>query len=102
MYGRKDYYIYNGKCYGNCPSYLRLDLEASPVVVGNVVGNVDTGNWVLGNVIGNGNVFSGNVAVVGNVFGNVSGNGNVTGYGYYSVTGDSDINILSSTIQTVS
>jgi len=101
MYGRKDYYIYNGKCYGNCPSYLRLDLEASPVVVGNV-GNVDTGNWVLGNVIGNGNVFSGNVAVVGNVFGNVSGNGNVTGYGYYSVTGDSDINILSSTIQTVS
>lgn len=67
MYARKDYYIYNGKCYGNCPSYLRLDLEASPVVVGNVVGNVDTGNWVLGNVVGN--VDTGNL-----VFGNVAGN----------------------------
>ena len=65
MYGRKDYYVYNGKCFGNCPSYLRLDLESSPVVVGNaIVGNIDTGNWVLGNhVAGNvvGNVFSGNV-----------------------------------------
>lgn len=68
MYGRKDYYIYNGKCYGNCPSYLRLDLEASQVVVGNVVGNVDTGNWVLGNVVGN--VDTGNL-VFGNVVGNV-------------------------------
>jgi hypothetical protein len=99
MYGRKDYYVYNGRCYGNCPSYLRLDLESSPVVFGNVDfgDNVDTGNWVLGNVIGNGNVFSGNVAVIGNV----SGNGNVTGYSYYSVTGASDINLLNSTIQTV-
>jgi len=67
MYGRKDYYVYNGKCYGNCPSYLKLDLEASPSIFANVVvGNVNTGNWVMGNVSGN---------VVGNgVIGNVSGN----------------------------
>lgn len=90
MYGRKDYYIYKGKCFGNCPPYLRLDLESSPIVVGNTeTGNIDTGNWVFGNVgnvfTGNGNVFSGNVDVVGNV----SGNGNVTGYSFNSVTGDS-------------
>lgn len=82
IYARKDYYVYNGKCYGNCPSYLKLDLEANPVVVANaVVGNIDTGNWVLGNVVGNtvlgnvdvgnGNVFSGNITIVGNDFGNV-------------------------------
>jgi hypothetical protein len=75
MYRRKDYYVYNGKCYGNCPSYLKLDLEASPPVFGNVVGNVDTGNWVFGNVAGNvaGNVDIGNL-VFGNVAGNVMGN----------------------------
>jgi len=112
MYGRKDYYVYNGRCYGNCPSYLRLDLESSPVVFGNVDfgDNVDTGNWVLGNkVVGNvftGNVFTGNVftgnVFTGNVFsGNVAGNvdGNVTVTS--RVTGASDINILASTIQTV-
>ena len=80
MYSRKDYYVYNGKCYGNCPSYLKLDLEATPVVVANtVVGNVDTGNWVFGNVVsGNvdiGNVVVGNVVVGNMVVGNmVSGN----------------------------